>query len=321
MQSAISTHIMEGAEKSIVYALAAACILGIVIVGALVLTSHTTEEGFSELYFNDPDTIRNMVKIGDKIDFTFTTASHEKRQTAYDYKVTYDGHEIRSGSFSLEPSSSNTINVSLTPKNTSLVIKTDPIVNQYKIKYNAALGTISNQGYGVDRMKILTSPNGYSLILWGANNTTRQIDVNLPGKFILPIKLQNADDFNLLILDPKRKESYNTTIRTVIPERDQKNTAPSDGQYLSDLGYTIRRDDWNAVNDRGNIDFQYKLSKTIYRYAFQKVSVKVSSTGSEIRGAGESAKPAVSDTRTGSEYEIHFLIIVKEDPDKLQNMW
>jgi hypothetical protein len=309
---------MAGTEKTIVYAIAAACILGIIIVGALVLKSPTTEEGFSELYFEDSVMLPSVVKIGENIDFVFKTVSHEKKQTAYDYRVTYDGHGIRSGSFSLEPSSSRTINVSMTPKNTSLVLRTDPVVKQYKMKYNAALDTISSQGSGVDRMKISTSPNGYSLILWGANNTTKQIDVNMPGKFILPIRLQNGNDFNLLILDPKLKESYNTTFRSVIPEGDPKDAAPSDGQSRSDLGYTIISDDWNVVNDRGNIDILNKNSYTIYRYAFKKISVKVSSTGSEIREAGESANPAVSGTRTGSEYEIHFWIIVKEDPDKLR---
>jgi hypothetical protein len=49
--------------------------------------------------------------------------------------------------------------------------------------------------------------------------------------------------------------------------------------------------------------------------------VKVSSAESEIRGSGESAKPAVGETQTGSEYEIHFWIVVKEDPDKLQDIW
>ena len=318
MQLAISAHNMENAEKNIVYAFAAVCILGIVIVGALVLTSHTTEEGFSELYFKDPDTIPNAIKIGDKIDLAFTTVSHEKNQTAYDYRVTYDGHDIRSGSFSLEPFSSKTINVSMTPKNTSPVIKTDPVIKQYKMKYNAALCTISGQGYGFGRMKILTSPNGYSLILWGTNNTTKQIDVNMPGKFIFPISsLLNTDGVDLLILDPKLKESYNTSFRTVVPQEDQKDTS----QSLSKLGYIIRRDDWNIVNDRGNIDVLYKTTNTVYRYALKKVSVEVSSTGSEILGAGESAKPAVGDTRTGSEYEIHFWIVVKEDPDKLQNLW
>ena len=270
---------MEGTEKTIMYAIAAACILGIVIVGALALTSHTTEEGFSELYFKNPDMISRVIKIGDKIDFAFTTASHEKKQTAYDYRVTCDGHNIRSGSFSLEPSSSKTINVSMTPKNSSPVKKTDLdlFVNLSKMK----------------------------------------MDVNMPGKFILPIRLQNTDINGTLIFDPKQKESYNTSFRTIVPQEDQKDTA----QSLSKLGYIIRRDDWNIVNDRGNIDVLYKTTNTIYRYALNKVSVEVSSTGSEIRGAGESAKPAVSDTRTGSEYEIHFWIVVKEDPDKLQNLW
>jgi hypothetical protein len=312
---------MEGTKKTAMYAIAAACILGIIIVGALVLTSHTTEDGFSELYFKDPDTLPSVVKIGDKMDFAFTTVSHEKNQTAYDYRVTYDGHDIRSGSFSLEPSRSKTINVNMTPKNTSPVKMTDPVVSQSKMKYNASLGTISSQGYGFDRMIMLPSPNGYSLILWGENNTTTQMDVNMPGKFMLPIRPENSDSVNLLIFDPKLKESYNTSLRTIIPIGDQKNTASSDEQSLSYLGYTIRRDDWDVVNDRGNIDILHKSSSAIYRYALKKVSVMVSSKGSEIRGAGESAKPAVSDTRTGSEYEIHFWNIVKEDPDKLQNIW
>jgi hypothetical protein len=311
---------MEGKEKTIVYAFAAACILGLIIVGALVLKSPSTEEAFSELYFIDQDTLPGAVKIGEKIDFAFAIVSHEKKQTAYGYIVTYDGHDIMSGSLSLEPSGSKTINVSMMPNNTSLVKMTDPVVSQYKMKYNAALGTISSRDNGFDRMKIITSPNGYSL-LWGSNNETTSMDVNIPGKFILPIKRQITDSVELLIFDPKLKESCNTSVLTVIPEGDQENTAPSGGQSLSNLGYTIIREDWNIVNNKGNIDILYKNSKTIYRYALKKVSVKVSSAVSEIRGAGESAKSTVSGTRTGSEYEIHFWNMVKEDPDKLQNMW
>jgi hypothetical protein len=293
---------MEGKEKTIVYAFAAACILGLIIVGALVLKNPSTEEAFSELYFEDPDMLPGVVNIGDKIDFAFTTVSHEKKQTAYDYKVTYDGHGIRSGSFSLEPSSSKTIKASVTPKNSSRVKMTDPVVNISKMKYNAASGTISSQDYGFDRMKILTSPSdGYSLVVCGANT----------------IKLQIADSVGLLIFDPKRKESYNTSVRTVIPE---VGLGPSEGQFFSDIGYIIRQDDWNIVNDRGNIDILHKKYSTVYRYALKKVSVKVSSAGSEIRGTEESEEPAVSDTWSGSEYEIHFWITVKEDPDKLQNM-
>ena len=282
---------MESAEKNIVYAFAAACILGIVIVGALVLTSHTTEEGFSELYFKEPTTIPLVVKIGDEIDFAFTTVSHEKKRTTYDYRVTYDGHDIRSGSFSCEPSSSKMINESITPKNSSLVKMKDPVESIYKMKKKKKK---KKRGGGGGEM-----------------------DVNMPGKFILPIRLQIMDSVGLLIFDPKLKESYNTSSRSVIPEGGQEDTA----QSLSKLGYTIRHDDWNIVNDRGKIDILHKNSSTVYRYALKKVSVTVSSTGSEIRGAEESAKPAVNETRTDFEYEIHFWIMVKEDPDKLQNLW
>mgnify|MGYP007001851222 FL=1 len=112
----------------------------------------------------------------------------------------------------------------------------------------------------------------------------------------------------------------NASFLAVISDGVQEDIVPSNGKSFSNLGYTICRDDWNIVNDRGNIDIRHKNSSTIYRYAFKKVSVKVSSTGSEISGAGESAKSTVGDRQNGSEYEIHFWITVKEDPDKLQNM-
>lgn len=270
---------MEGKGKTIVYVITAAVIFGIVIAGALVLTSETTEEGFSELYFKDPDMLPRVIKVGDMINFAFTTASHEKRQTAYKYRVIYDGHDIMSGYFSLEPSSFKTINVSIMPKNSSLVKKTDldPVVNLSKMK----------------------------------------MDANMPGKFILPIRLQDTDSACMLVFDLKQKESYNTSLRTLIPKVVQ---APSGGPSISNLGYTMHRDDWNIVNDRGNIDIIHNTSSTIYRYVFNNVSVEVSSTRSDISRTGKSAKTAVSDTRMGSKYEIHFWHVVKEDPDKLQNM-
>ena len=137
----------------------------------------------------------------------------------------------------------------------------------------------------------------------------------MPGKLVYPIRQQNVDSFDLLIFDPKLKESYNTSVSIAIPEGGKE-----DGQLPSNMGYTIRRDDWNIVNDKGNIDILHKTTSTIYRYAQKVVSVKVSTAGSEMRGAGESAKTAVRDTRSDSEYEIHFWNIVTEDPDKLQNI-
>ncbi len=319
--------IVGGIDKITVHAVAAACILGIIIVGALALASRTTPEGFSELYFNDPDAIPSMIKIGEKIDFAFTIVSHEKKQTIYDYSVTYDGNNIRSGSFSLVPTSTTqykkTINVSLTPNSSSLVEIADPVVNRSRMRYNAALGTASCGAPDSNRIDLITSPNGYSLISWGTNNTAKQIDITTPGKFILPIRLQLdsiSDDAGLLIFDPKLKESCNTSLRTIIPEGSQENIKPSDGLSLSKLGYTIRCDNWDIVNDRGNIDVLHTNISTTLRYAFKKVSVKVSSTESEIHAPGEAAKPADNDMQVGSEYEIHFWILVKEDLDEVQNM-
>lgn len=324
MQPVSSATNMEGKEKNIVYAIAAACILGIIVIGALVLTSHTTAKGFSELYFENPDTLPRVVKVGDKIDFGFTTVSHEKKETSYDYRVTYDGQAIGSGSFSLGSAGSvqnatnrKTITVSLTPNNSSLVRIRDPVVSQSITRNNAAYGTIYSKGSQFDRINLVTSPNGYSLIS-GVNNTAKQIDVNTPAKFILPYKISSPlDSVGLIIFDPKLRELYNTSNSTITPEGDPYKVKQADNNGLSDLGYKIHREVWNITNDRGDIISSKKTQDTEYRYAFKKISVKESSTQSEIRGPGQPAKSAVSE---GSEYEINFWILVLEESEKVQNM-
>jgi len=69
---------MEGTGRTIVYAIAAACILGMIIIGALVLTSDMTEEEITELYFENLNTLPHVIQKGDKIDFAFTL-SHGKK--------------------------------------------------------------------------------------------------------------------------------------------------------------------------------------------------------------------------------------------------
>ena len=57
MHVAISANNMEGNEKAIAYAVAAACTLGIAVIGVLVVLIHPMSGGFSELYFEDPESL------------------------------------------------------------------------------------------------------------------------------------------------------------------------------------------------------------------------------------------------------------------------
>ena len=48
-----------GKNKTTVYAIIAACVLGIIIIGAFVLYASTSSQGFSELYFENQKTSEN----------------------------------------------------------------------------------------------------------------------------------------------------------------------------------------------------------------------------------------------------------------------
>jgi hypothetical protein len=74
----------------LIYAIAAACILGIIVMGALALSNHNSE-GFSELYFENSDEFPMLVDIGNKVKFEFTVVSHEKERCKYRCNVSYDG--------------------------------------------------------------------------------------------------------------------------------------------------------------------------------------------------------------------------------------
>jgi hypothetical protein len=332
MRPAISEFNMEGNHKIIVYTVAAACILGIVLVGALVLTSRTSDEGFSELYFENSDTLPSIIKAGDKVDFAFTTVSHENEPKDYDYRISYDGNYIGSGSFLLGAASDIsapngnyskrkiTINASLVLNNSSSVLFKDPVVTRSRMRYNAALGTIiSSQDPDFDRMDLVTSPNGYSLISRGNNDSAKQIDVSMPGKFILPLRLPISDIYDnigLLIFDPKRVESYNSSSCSIIPEGNLSGIKSSNPEILSNLGYTIRREDWNVINDNGDINIHSLRSDTSYRYAFKKISVKVSSSQAEVHRIEDAEELTAQSDLAGS----NFWILVKDDPNKVQDV-
>ena len=80
-------------KKTIVYAIIAACVLGIIVIGALVLYS-STSEGFSELYFEDNQELPKIVNEGQDVGFNFTLVSHEKTPVTYKYNVTFNEEMI-----------------------------------------------------------------------------------------------------------------------------------------------------------------------------------------------------------------------------------
>lgn len=323
---------MDGKEKTIVYALIAACVLGIIIIGALAVYSknNSVSDGFSEVYFENNENLPHVVETGNKIGFAFTIVSHEKDSTAYKYRAIYDDQTINSGLFYLDPAGPNskrankdTISLSFVPNSSSLVRSSEPTVTESKMRYNAALGTMLSQGSEFGHANMLTSPEGYSLISWGKNGTAKQIDMSTSGKFILPIALQISNipsGIGLLIFDPKLKESYDSSSRTIVPVGIENNITSSNNGSLSNIGYIISRDEWNVTNDRGSIEIQHRTLDAHYRYAFKKVSVEVFSLGSVTGGINDTTGSTINEGSAEPQYEIHFWVLVKENTEKVQNL-
>lgn len=328
---------MSDNDKTIIYGIVAACILGMVVIGALILSS-SSSEGFSELYFEDHTELPRIVDIGEAINFSFTVKSYEKVSTTYDYNVTYDNQLIKSGTFKLLPEDSlsfeekpakmseKTIDVSFVPKTSSLIRINSPNVKMSKLKLDQRLGMVISQGSGFERVNVITTPNGYSVITWGANNSTRQVNVELPDKLIFPIEL-SVDGIQkhtgMLIFDPNLEESFSINNSDIIRQGDPYNVVPNDLDSISSFGYRINRQGWEIENNRGNLDILRWNSATDYRYKFKKVSVKVSSMDSEIRGLNDTAISegyGLQKAPVLSEYEIYFWIIVQEDQNKLNEL-
>jgi hypothetical protein len=332
---------MEGNEKNdnarmnktAICVILAACVLGIIVIGALVPTGGKSD-GFSELYFEDPKLLPSTVDVGDTIDFAFTVVSHEKNPTAYYYNVTYDRQVIQSGNISIEPYISDskpsdfgmpnekTIEINMSLNESSLKqVSIKPSTTVSRLTYNGLMGTIGVQGTGPERTSIISSPRGYTVILWGPNNTTKQVDVGLSGtsdKFLIPIKGASGET-KLIILDPSKEESYRTNFSTMTQVGTPDKIVPSDSKSLSDYGYKISREEWIVNNNRGYVDSLQRNIVTNYRYALKKISVEVASMDSEIIGSNETAidRSAIGEASPLSEYEIHFWVIVMESPEKL----
>ncbi|MHC1631806.1 MAG: hypothetical protein ACXQT4_05955 [Methanotrichaceae archaeon] len=258
---------MESDDKTIVYGIIAACVIGIIIVGALVLSSDTSE-GFSELYFEDHTELPKMVEVDEEVNFAFTVVSHEKVPINYTYNITFDNEVIDKGNIVLEPRENETINMTLVPRNSSLVFFDVPHIAVSYIK--------------------LDEKNSQVQLPWGAAEITIPFDTAKPFSWNLSEvrRIGNPDSLNARDLD-----------------------------FISSLGYISRKEQYQVVDDQLCSVLKYVLNETEYRYEFKKVSVNVSSQQTIFKDQDTN----IAD-EGGHEYEIHFWIIVKEDPENLVDL-
>jgi len=316
-------------NRSILYAIIAACVLCIIIVGALVVLKTENPEGFSELYFENPEDLPTVVEAGEPVDFAFVVVSHEDKLTTYKYNVTYDKNLINSGNFTLMPPPKNlaaleginkkTIRIRLVPNETSLVRIDRPFETVSRTTQNIDTGTIVSYSAGPGKVNIITSPKGYSVIVWGENNITQKIDVDLPGtsdKIIFPgISRGSSQDF--LIFDTAKQGRFRTNISNISQVGILCNPELLDNGTVSNYGYKVQHEIWDISNNYGYLDMLKKTIEENYRYEFKKVSVNVASEKSVIIQADEKRTADVSSGELAppSEYEIHFWIIVMGNYD------
>lgn len=258
-------------EKKVIYAIIAACIIGIFIVGFLVVTYIPMKEGFSELYFEEHEELPKGITVGEEEQFAFTVASHELNTASYKYVVSLDEEILEEGSFTLDPDENITVNVPFTPTNSSLTLVRN-------------LTTTESKHISFSRPFIITSGN---------------MSAEPNGRVLIPVKFPVAGSEDSIItwnLDPNSEESYSFESKRTEPVGNILNLLMSDETILAETrlsGIGINLITYNTTLHSIRGDIQITNEKTIseYRYAFKKMSVQVAS-------------------EDGTEYEIHFWTIV-----------
>lgn len=286
---------MDG-EKKVVYAIIAACIIGIFIVGLLVVTHIPMKEDFSELYFKEQEKLPKIINAGVEEQFAFTVASHELNITSYKYVVSLEDEILAEGNFILHPDENITVTASFVPTNTSLVF-----VRNLTTTESSHL--ISGNPF------VITSGN---------------TNVESDGRVLMPVKFPVAGDKNntiFLKIDPNSSEEYTFRYSAKEPVTEtlicfdtskSKKTPPNciEARYISQIGINLSnysilsnitifpRTGFDFINsttiitsNHGNIRMSYEKTISEYRYEPQKVSVEVIS-------------------EDGTEYEIHYWTMV-----------
>jgi len=282
-------------EKKVIYAIIAACIIGIFIVGFLVVTYTTTKEGFSELYFEEHEELPKIITVSEEEQFAFTVASHELNTTSYKYVVSLGDDILEEGDFALGPGENITANVSFIPENSSLT-------------FIRNLTTTESSHLIFSRPSTITS---------GSKN------VESDGRVLMPVKFPIAGDKNntiFLKIDPNSSEEYTFRYSAKEPvtetlicfdtSKSEKTPNCIEARYISQIG--INLSDYNILrnisifpqtgfdfinsttiisSNYGDIRVSYEKNISEYRYEYKKVSVEVTS-------------------EDGTEYEIHYWTIV-----------
>ena len=283
-------------EKKVVYAIIAACIIGIFIVGLLVVTHIPMKKDFSELYFKEHGKLPKIINAGVEEQFAFTVASHELNITSYKYVVSLEDEILAEGNFILHPDENITVTASFVPTNTSLVF-----VRNLTTTESSHL--ISGNPF------VITSGN---------------TNVESDGRVLMPVKFPIAGDKNntiFLKVDPNSSEEYTFRYSAKEPVTEtlicfdtskSKKTPPNciEARYISQIGINLSnynilsnitifpRTGFDFINattiitsNHGNIRMSYEKTISEYRYEPQKVSVEVI-------------------PEDGTEYEIHYWTIV-----------
>jgi hypothetical protein len=282
-------------EKKVVYAIIAACIIGIFIVGLLVVTYIPMKEGFSELYFEEHEKLPKIINVGKEEQFAFTVASHELNITSYKYVVSIEEEILEEGNFILHPDENITINVSFVPTNSSLAF-------------------IRN---------LTTTESSHLIFSKPAIIRSESKNMEHDGKVLMPVKFPIAGDKNNTIplkIYPNSSEEYtfrhsakepvtetlicfNTSNSEKTPNCIEARYIPQIGIDLSDYnilrninifprtGFDFTNSTVIISNNYGDVRMSYEKTISKYRYEFKKVSVEVIS-------------------EDGTEYEIHYWTIV-----------
>ena len=257
-------------EKEVVYAIIAACVIGIFIVGFLVVTYTTTKEGFSELYFEEHENLPKIITVSEEEQFAFTVASHELNTTSYVYVVSLDDEIVEKGGFTLGPDENITVNVSFIPENSSLML-VDEVEHNWTLRIPQKIEPLTFL-----RLKKFTKIEK-GLFFKGAipliDSEENPTFINL-GELKEDIVLYNYTEF-YRFGDINKLEPVNLTM----------------GKDFSNLGYKRYIKRCEIKKDEGNTILEISEKNIEYRYKFKKISIEVTS-------------------EDGTEYEIHYWVIV-----------
>jgi len=280
-------------ENVVTYSIIAACIIGIIFVSYLILTSPASSEYFSELYFEDHVNLPKALKVGEEESFAFTLVSHEKNRTVYTYKILFGGELVEQGSISLDPEEELTTKIKLSPKETTLRYITSDLTTQenhliFDRKAEGKILILSPDG-SIDEIDVgnsdITAVIGAEGVIW--SNIVRLPVEDFPGN-------RYVESINLNL---KKDESYSfsCTSKEIVDNSSLESDpflSPKLLANLSSIGFNIINKTSTIENSRGDVTITCETNVSIYRYEKKKVEVQVI-------------------TDTGKEYEIHFWTIVQ----------